>query len=277
MLSKEFIFANLKELKALRDENESPVFVDFALLLLAQKPDYPLSKFRAALKKTNDQEGLLQSFFNDFFPKQTRSKSSRCSINPDCPYINNKCNALCCCQQGFVSSENVTPLGIDAMENTLSVLSSRDKSKLTKYVQRYKNVTPFTNFIKEAIESKRIEYEKKKWTFKVKDFYRESGGVTYARVQQWIAPDKARRTRPDLKSVIGFMIITKSLLKDDARNVLKSIGFTLSRQFDFDLTVLFFMSIKDNIDLDIATFNEALISIGIPPDSGNLLTTRKSV
>ena len=47
MMTKELFFDNLSEIRALRDEQNSDALVDFALLLVSQKPDLSLAKFRA--------------------------------------------------------------------------------------------------------------------------------------------------------------------------------------------------------------------------------------
>ncbi len=282
MLSMEFVFENLKELQALRDEYESPVFVDFALRLLEKKPDYPLIKFHAALTDSEDPVSVLQAYFNDFFADyHTPQADSQSLRNPDCPFKNAKAQRSCCCQKGLLSPPGSCSEGNDTVHDTrinedvLGILSNVHKANLEKYIKSHSNETPFTDYLNNALEHIKSIYETKGWEFKITFFFESTGGITYAMLRNWLTPGNKRKTRPDLKSVIGFMIATQTFQQPDTEKCLEDFGFTLSHQFDFDLTVLFFLSLQNSFFLDVATFNEALVSIGVPRKIGYLLTSVK--
>lgn len=311
MLTEEMGLENLKELKELRDTYSSTIFAEFALNLLSQKSDFSVKNFCVGLKEAESVVDFLKLNYDQVSKNKTTEKRTSAE-RLRCPYANKWISNSCCCMQsvtsrspskdvceqilGFQGTQSrslkhlLLNTGPKSIAEYLNDLQKRVKNKTTKKGASTLDDTAqrtniFRNYVRKIIRGLKKDAEKNGNEFKIKTFFETRGGITYNTCHSWMGNDKSydiHKTRPDLTSIIGFLVVTNALLREDANAFIYRSGYQLSTQFDFDLTVIYFMDVWGNdeelqrrIPLTVELFNKALAYIGLPDSDNTRLTKPK--
>ena len=287
MLTKEWFLSNLRELRDLRDDYDTPIYTDFALLFLSHLPTFSVGNLRTEIRESDAPLEVLTSHYTELVDPEFRMKQDK--LNPKtkgrkgsfpppqslrCPFANKWISNSCCCMCGRSPQELGSAVKLMCLAKSTTLLAYEKGGFLDdlKADVKKKRKYEFTKYVNNTFDKIREEYQKKGKKLSEKRYINEHGGITYQTLLYWQGkedPDD-RLTRPEFIKVVGFMVATKALLEPDAKIMLHRAGYNISHQFDLDLTVDYFISVmgsngdlQKELPLTAELFNEALETLGI--------------